>query len=239
MMVPRANQRDRWLLSYADFVTLLFAVFVMMYAMEKSRSIRRSVPVSPPVMASVPAPPIPSPSIALAPSTPNTLLNDLQANLIGEQEKGFLTLSAEPRGVVITLNDEALFNPGEARVQPSAEPGFEKIGNVLARYPNRMLLEGHTDSVPIHNDRFQSNWELSTARSIAVMKVLEQSAHIAADRFSIGGSADNAPVTPDVSKQGRARNRRVDIVVLEDSRGQLPGFAIKKSEPAPRSTNTP
>ena len=217
MMAPRVSQRDRWLLSYADFVTLLFAIFVMMYAMRRRRNIsRRTVPFAPPVVVSVVKPP-----------PPPTLLDDLQAHLSGQEQEGFLTLSAEPRGVVITLNDETLFKPGEAQIRRSAESAFEEVGSVLARYPNHMLLEGHTDSAPIHNARFRSNWELSTSRSIAVMQLLEDRADISPDRFSIGGSADNAPVTTDRTAKGRARNRRVDIVVLEDSAGHIPDLATR------------
>jgi len=206
LRASRVNQRDRWLLSYADFVTLLFAVFVMMYATEKSRSAERPIQPVVPVAKPVPLPP-----------KPPALLNQLRGNLVGEEQGGFLALSAEPRGVVITLSNDTLFKPGEARIRQSAEASFEAVGKVLSRYPNHMILEGHTDSVPIHTVRFRSNWELSTARSIAVMQLLEQRADIPQDRFSIGGSADNAPVTTDQSAKGRARNRRVDIIVLDDS----------------------
>lgn len=204
-MLPDSNRRDRWLLPYADFVTLLFAVFAMMYAVEKSRHGHLPVLSPPPRAISVPPRP-------MAPA----LLNELQANLIDERRAGFLTLAAQPRGVVIALNDRTLFKPGEAQVRASAEMSFDRIGRLLSRYPNHILLEGHTDSVPIHNERFQSNWELSTARSMAVMQLLERHSGLPGSRFSIGGSADNAPLSTDATEPGRARNRRVDIVVLDN-----------------------
>ena len=92
---------------------------------------------------------------------------------------------------------------------------FEKVGTVVEHYGNRILLEGHTDSVPIHNNQFRSNWELSTARSIAVMELMERKAALHPERFLIGGSADNAPVSSNETEQGRAHNRRVEIVVLD------------------------
>jgi chemotaxis protein MotB len=113
-----------------------------------------------------------------------------------------------------------LFRPGDARIPASAEASFDTIGRVLSRYPNHILLEGHTDSVPIHNAHFQSNWELSTARSMAVMALLERRAGMPSSRFSIGGSADNSPVSGDSTEPGRARNRRVEIVVLGSAREQ-------------------
>jgi chemotaxis protein MotB len=211
MALHGASRRDRWLLPYADFVTLLFAVFVMMYALEKAHSKQRAVPVpQQPATCALPQPPV------TAPAAQSALLDDLRANLGVESEKGVLKLSADLRGVVIALDDQALFKPGEARIAVSAEASFDTIGRVLSRYPNHILLEGHTDSVPIHNAHFQSNWELSTARSMAVMELLERRAGMPSSRFSIGGSADNSPVSVDGTEHGRARNRRVDIVVLEN-----------------------
>src|SRR5580700_10021545 len=109
MMPPKSNLKDRWLLPYADFVTLLFVVFVAMYAMEKSRHKQR--PVSIPLLQSA----MPVPKRSSAPE----LLNELQTNLMDESRDGFLTLSAESRGVVIALNDQTLFKPGEAQVRAS------------------------------------------------------------------------------------------------------------------------
>jgi chemotaxis protein MotB len=213
MTLP-GSRRDRWLLPYADFITLLFVVFVTMYAMERARD-RQRVAHQAQQQPTISVPPQRAVSIPLPPED-KPLLNDLRTNLSAESRNGFLTLSADLRGVVIALNDQTLFRPGEARIQASAETSFDTIGRVLSRYPNHILLEGHTDSVPIHNALFRSNWELSTARSMAVMQLLERNADIPPSRFSIGGSADNSPVTDDISEPGRARNRRVEIVVLED-----------------------
>jgi chemotaxis protein MotB len=212
-MTPHgSSRRDRWLLPYADFVTLLFAVFVLMYAMEKAHAKQSAVPV--PAQAAAPALPQPP---APPPAVQNPLLDDVRASLEAESQEGLLTVSADLRGVTIALNDRALFKPGEAGIPASAEASFDTISRVLSGYPNRILLEGHTDSVPIHNAHFQSNWELSTARSMAVMKLLERRGGMPSSRFSIGGSADNSPVSVDGTEPGRARNRRVEIVVLEDA----------------------
>jgi chemotaxis protein MotB len=209
------------LLPYADFVTLLFVVFVAMYAMEKAR--HRQPPVSAALLQFAVSVPKRSPAPGL--------LNELQTNLIDESRDGFLTLSAESRGVVIALNDQTLFKPGEAQVRASAEVSFDRLGRLLSRYPNHILLEGHTDSVPIHNSRFQSNWELSTARSMAVMQLLEQHSSLPGSRFSIGGSADNAPLSKDNTEPGRARNRRVDIVILDNPVEQRLGSSVERNVP--------
>ncbi|MDQ2844241.1 MAG: OmpA family protein [Acidobacteriota bacterium] len=212
-MFLRANQRDRWLLSYADFVTLLFATFVLMYATAKAREhgTLSHLPGTP--TASAPA--IQTPSGTGGAPLQSNLLTDLQDVLKVEQKAGVVTLSTEQRGIIISLDDKLCFLPGQADVQSSAIAMFEKVGTVVERYDNRILLEGHTDSVPIHNNQFRSNWELSTARSIAVMELMEKKAALRPERFLIGGSADNAPVSSNETEQGRAHNRRVEIVVLD------------------------
>jgi len=201
-MFLRTNQKDRWLLSYADFITLLFAMFVLMYAQAKAHEqhARASKPTAQPARISQ-----------------SNLLTDLVKNLKVERERGVVTVSTEQRGIVIALDDRMCFQPGQADIEPSALGVFEKVGGILGRYNSRILLEGHTDSTPIHNERFRSNWELSTARSIAVMELLEQSAGIRQERFLIGGSAANAPVSNNDTEQGRAHNRRVEIIVLDDA----------------------
>ena len=213
-MFLRSNQRDRWLLSYADFVTLLFATFVLMYATAKARE-HGTLPHTGTLAASSPVTRTSSSGNGAAPLQSN-LLTDLQDVLKVEQKAGVVTLSTEQRGIVISLDDKLCFLPGQADVQSSAIAMFEKVGTVVEHYGNRILLEGHTDSVPIHNNQFRSNWELSTARSIAVMELMERKAALRPERFLIGGSADNAPVSSNETEQGRAHNRRVEIVVLDN-----------------------
>lgn len=210
--------KDRWLLSYSDFITLLFAVFVLMYAAAKAKQDKTLVSV--PVRSTAKQMKAPDP----APRASN-LLTDLKSSLQLEQQQALLSVTVERRGIVIALDDRICFEPGSADLQAAAVPMFEKVAGVLARYDSRILLQGHTDSTPIHNGHFNSNWELSTARSIAVMKVLQGEKALAPDRFLIGGSADNAPVSPNDTVNGRAHNRRVEIVVLDDA-GSSDGFSL-------------
>jgi chemotaxis protein MotB len=87
----------------------------------------------------------------------------------------------------------------------------------MRQIPNPARLEGHTDSVPIHNSRFRSNWELSAARSIALLSLLTDEFGVSAERISIAGYADNAPIASNDTPDGRMRNRRVDIVILNET----------------------
>lgn len=205
-LLLRGNHRDRWLLSYADFITVLFAAFVLMFAAAKAKEHVGSQPGTgvPGVTAEPGGKPIDS-----------NLLTDLRRTLQDEQKAGVVTVTVDQRGVVIALDDKLCFQPGKADIEAAAIPMFVHVGEVLARHGNRVLLEGHTDSVPIHNAQFRSNWELSTARSIAVMELLEGKTGIPGQRFLIGGSADNAPVAGNDTQQGRAHNRRVEIVVID------------------------
>jgi chemotaxis protein MotB len=205
-MLLRGNHRDRWLLTYADFITLLFATFVLMYATAKAKEGAKPSSKSAPVLA---AP-------VLETTVRSNLLTDLQKSLDLEQRSTVVSISVDQRGIVIALDDRTCFRPGQANVELSVVPMFEKVAGILTRYDNRILLEGHTDSVPIHTAQFRSNWELSTARSIAVMELMAGAAQLKRERFLIGGSADNTPVTSNQTEQGRAHNRRVEIVVLDD-----------------------
>lgn len=197
------SNKDRWLLTYADFITLLFATFVLMYAIARTKEGT-----------------IPGPHSAVAnagKAVQSNLLTDLQKDLHAEQESALASVYVDQRGIVIALNDRSCFRPGQAQVETAAVPMFEKIASILANYGNRVLLEGHTDSLPIHTAQFRSNWELSTARSIAVMELMASAGSLRTDRFLIGGSADNAPVNENQTEQGRAHNRRVEIIVLDSS----------------------
>lgn len=205
-VMPRGHHLDRWLLSYADFITVLFAAFVLMFVSAKARE-----KAGPQHGQGV----MPQEQQAGGRPLDSNLLTDLRRTLDIEQKSGLVTVTVDQRGIVIALDDKLCFRPGQADIQSSAIPMFVHVGQVLARHGNRILLEGHTDSAPIHNAQFRSNWELSTARSISVLELFEQQTNIPSQRFLIGGSADNAPVAANTTEQGRAHNRRVEIVVID------------------------
>lgn len=250
---------ERWLVSYADFITLLFAFFVVMFASSQgqkasqvSASVRsaleegkitaaistalgrgkheankKALRVDPSIThetqppAQTPPPPAssPAPNPDLAKS-----MAKLQANLAPEISSGKVNLKLDERGLTISLREAAFFASGDSEVQPSAVPAVEKIAAIVAGLPNPLRLEGHTDARPIHNSRFRNNWELSTVRAIAVLELLQTRFHIASERMAVAGYAENAPTDTNDTEEGRAHNRRVDLVVLS-AQGM-------KSEPA-------
>ncbi len=238
---------ERWLVSYADFITLLFAFFVVMFASAQadhgkaarvSESVRKALEEGQ-VRAVVSAilggtkgdkgkgnAMMMGPggaeraAVEASPAKPAELgasMQALQAALHGEIEKGQLQVALQPRGLVISLREATFFGSGGDTVAPETYPSIEKIARALRVLPNLVRLEGHTDSVPIHNSRFRSNWDLSAARSIAMLELLVSRFDVPPGRLAVAGYADTAPLESNDSEQGRAHNRRVDVVILNEN----------------------
>src|SRR5580698_5959927 len=237
---------ERWLVSYADFITLMFAFFVVMFATSqtdksKAQAVSDSVKkaLDGPTFNSVlkvivggtvdrtgrgnglkigpggdqrPVKPDnkkPTPQMAeLMPS-----LEILTRQLAPEIKSGKLQISMVSRGLAISFTQAALFPSGEDEIAKDTYSSIQRIAEAMQKIPNPARMEGHTDALPIHNSRFRSNWELSAARSIALLEALT-SLGVAKDRLSITGYADTNPLEENDTEQGRARNRRVDIIIL-------------------------
>ncbi len=243
---PAHENHERWLVSYADFITLLFAFFVVMFA-SSTRDKERAAQVSEsvrqaleqkygmakiasvlggaagdiaqggavrkrPAEAKKPPAEAPAPNpqaVELLPS-----LEYLSRELEAEVRAGRLRLSLEPRGLVVSLPQATFFPSGQDTIAPDTYPAIAKLAEVIRKLPNPVRLEGHTDSVPIHNERFRSNWELSAARSIAMMELLANRFGVPRHQMAIAGYADTVPADSNDTPEGRARNRRVDLVIL-------------------------
>ena len=122
-----------------------------------------------------------------------------------------------PDGLVISLREIGFFESASADMKSSSQPAFSRIASLLTQRNYRIRIEGHTDNVPIHNARFDSNWELSTARATQLVRLLMLKYHFAPEKLSAAGYAAYHPVAPNGTAEGRAQNRRVDLVILEDS----------------------
>ena len=241
------DNHDRWLVSYADFITLMFAFFVVMFASsqtDKARAKQLSEAVEKALAAGgslgLPASVArilggtiddkgqgnaqmrgpggaqralkdapPEDVLELAPS-----LRSLSKQLEDEIRTGKVEVNLQPRGLVVSLKQTAFFPSGADVIDPATYPIIAKLAGAVKEVSNPLRIEGHTDSVPIHNARFRSNWELSAARSIAMMELLAARFDIDDQRMAIVGFADTSPQTSSDTPEGRARNRRVDIVIL-------------------------
>jgi len=208
---PAASaNRDRWLISYADFITLLLALFVVLFASSRpdktrAREVANAVTAALHQHTSTGAetqPPL------------KTSLDDLSRRLAPEIQAGKVAVHLESRGLVISLREAAYFPSGGDEIASSEYPGLVRIADAIRGLPNAIALEGHTDASPVHGPRFRNNWALSASRSIAVLMLFEDQFGIAADRFAVTGYGETRPVDSNDSPEGRAHNRRVDIVIL-------------------------
>jgi len=225
---------DRWLVSYADFVTLLFAFFVVMYAsaqMDQRKAGRLSVAIESAFQqlgifqADGHKPgPIPHKIPLSGNRTPGgdatqkqdltAVQGELENALAAEIKRNEVALHLEPDGLVISLREAGFFDSGSAAMKAQAEDAFNRVAQILQEHPYGIRIEGHTDTVPIHTAQFASNWELSTARATELVKILIEQHGVAAERLSAAGYAEFHPVASNSTSKGRQLNRRVDVVIL-------------------------
>lgn len=223
----KAENHERWLVSYADFVTLLFAFFVVLFAsstVDRSKvqrfasgfeALLQRPGGSLSVLKGTRSPrPVSSTVEALTVSQMAPILDRLEQDLAPEISSGEVRISLEPRGLVMSLSDAGFFEPGDDRLQPSSRKTLRKAAAALTRIPGEIRLEGHTDNRPIKTPRFPSNWRLSTARAVSVLRLLVREHGIEPRRLAAAGFGEQRPLAPNDSTANRARNRRVDVVVL-------------------------
>jgi chemotaxis protein MotB len=236
----RHENHERWLVSYADFITLLFAFFVVMFASSQVNKkkvgslaayfesyIRDGTAIAAETLQTRPGADEPA---AVAPQHAEAATMGLLApvkarldhDLAREIREGKLAIAIQPRGLVLSLRESALFPPGQDMLNPEALPLLSKISEALSKLPGQPVrLEGHTDNVPIQTGRFPSNWELSAARANAVLDLLVNRQGLDPGRFAVAGYADYHPVASNDTPEGRSHNRRVDIVVLSRSAAEM------------------
>lgn len=191
---------DRWLVSYADVVTLLMAFFTAMYALANAEA-ARTAPAPKPVAATEAA------------EGPAAVRVHLTAALADAIASGRLEVTEDARGVVLSLPESATFALASADVTDEARALLGRLATTLQALPNPVRVEGHTDDTAIRTPRFSSNWELSTARASAVV-ALFIAQRIDPRRLAAAGYGEFHPKAPNDSPAGRAANRRVDVVIV-------------------------
>lgn len=242
-MARRAKRREpdnheRWMVSYADFITLLFAFFVVMYGISSVNEGKYkvfSVAVNQAFGTEGAAADGGTMRLTEQEIYLKSLVDRRNARLAEKQRKlnermqkvneilttkmagfvrnGQMTVSQSNRGVTLDINASMLFKPGEAVIQSEAIATLAEVAKILAEEALSIEVEGHTDNLPIATQQFPSNWELSSARASSVVRLfIEQG--ITATRLKAIGFADNVPVEENSSIEGRARNRRVAVTVL-------------------------
>lgn len=244
---PEHVNHERWLVSYADFITLLFATFTALYALSKADAskakavadgLREAFGTSGAQVVNMEALEvngIPSDKSRLPTGQGNENAKEPRSNKeAGKEEfeeikkqveeflmtKGMLNkvaIDQQERGLVVSLKEGGFFQSGSADVQESAYAVLAELAEKIKQYRNPVRIEGHTDNVPMSSRTFPTNWELSSARATSMVRVLTDRFKVPADKISATGYGESRPKTSNDTPAGRARNRRVDIVILSST----------------------
>ena len=226
---------ERWLVSYADFITLLMVFFVIMYSIAQvdkrkyqvvAESLRRAfggepeAVVSPDInqsgVGASESAPSPVNIDSFPPRPPDTLdvVTDIGAVLAGSGLSGEVAVNNNAEGVLISISEQLLFQPGSADIQPSAKAVLDQLAAMLKNIPNDVRIVAHTDPVAPVNPRFPTNWDLSTARAVNIVRYFVEYGGIEPARLTAAGQAEYHPIFPNDTPEHMAFNRRADIVIV-------------------------
>jgi chemotaxis protein MotB len=213
---------DRWLLTYSDLITLLLGLFVILYGMSKidTDKYEQVVTALGGIFGGENAGALNSSArvmpggVSPLQAERNHILTTLE-NALGEtKNKGLVSFSQNERGVTVHLMEALLFNSGSADLKASSYQILDTLGSIIKRLPNDIRIEGHTDDVPIHTDRFPSNWHLSVNRAVNTGYYMLNQYGLNAEKVSVVGYAEYRPLVANTNAENRARNRRVDIIIV-------------------------
>jgi len=266
----RVDVFDDGVISYADFITLLFAFFVVLYASSqvdkrKIGKLALSIQVafqelgvfeaSNTLIPLNDSEAVPFSQIQVVENTERTsdmtrfvqpmkgelspsvsvpmknVQAELEKALAPEIQNKVVELKARREGLIVSLREIGFYEVGSAALRPTSKDAIDRLASVLASRTEALRIEGHTDNVPIHNVRFASNWELSTARASELIKAFIEQYGFEPQRLSAAGFAEYHPVATNETADGRARNRRVDIVILNP----YPSSLMAAPDGAPRA----
>lgn len=215
---------ERWLLTYADLMTLLLAFFIILYSMSRidAEKFERVSSALRTVLHGTAASPLPHETIMMddpgvgpvKTGDLNYLKSKIEKILL---EKGLvdkISAEIEDRGLVIRISESTFFALGSANLKEQAKEILNLFGDIIGDIPNHIRIEGHTDNLPIQNSKFPSNWELSTTRATICIRYLVENYGMVPDRISAMGYGEYRPVAGNDNSEGRSMNRRVNIVVL-------------------------
>lgn len=248
---------EAWLLPYSDLMTLLLAVFIVLFAVSKVDQVKAtemSKSFQKTMMVQGGSGVLPGDGTSLNPTSQtqqgNGVLpysvgktgtdtgtgsstgtaNDQQLKQLQEKindeiaddkESGSVTTAVDNRGVVITFNNVLLFDSGKADIKSDNTAFLLKVAKLINSVDNYVRVEGNTDNVPIQNSIYPSNWELSTARATAVVRFMIDKGNVAPERLSAVGYGEYRPVADNKTEIGRNKNRRIEIVILNEEYSKL------------------
>ncbi len=246
-----SDSHERWLVSYADFITLLFAFFVVMYALStvnegKYRVLSDSLvsafqnkgssaapaavqPISGAVQLRKSARPLESGNKQR--EQMRRIGQDMLKVLGSLVQDGQVKVTQSNRGISVEINASVLFSSGQAQLRANSGQALQQVAKVLAATEQVIQVEGYTDAAPISTAQFPSNWELSAARASSVVRLFIENG-VAAQRLSVIGYGPNHAVAANDTPEGRARNRRVTVMILAETPGKVIDIPLVGSAPA-------
>ena len=258
------ENHERWLVSYADFITLLSAFFVVMYSVSsvnegKFRVVSQSIVEALNPMINMSASTIKiSPEAVGGPTSTRAISIDMQIfrkltdtlKIVSPEKSGKAVagksdqagassprlpgesqaaVAQDERGVVVSIANAVAFEPGKAELLPEARATLIQVATALQGFPSQIRVEGHTDNIPIHTGEFPSNWELSSARAVTIVRFLAEGGHLPPDRLAAARYGGFHPVAANDPTEGRAAHRRVEVVIVKsrasEGAGQQPDVA--------------
>ncbi|MDN5326419.1 MAG: chemotaxis protein MotB [Moorella sp. (in: firmicutes)] len=213
----------RWLLTYADLITLLMAFFIVMYAVSKvdmARYQQLAQALSQIFTSSAGSMVLPELGSGNQVTPPDELAGfsqDLQSYLAEQGLKDQVFVTATDQGLIISFTGSVLFDRGQATLRPASVPILQKIAGYLGQVPNYIGVAGSTDDLPINTSQFPTNWELSVIRATTVIRYFTETAGLAPSRFVALGYGQYHPLFPNNSEEDRRKNRRVDIIIYKQN----------------------
>ncbi|HQU27843.1 MAG: OmpA family protein [Nitrospira sp.] len=230
------ENHERWLVSYADFITLLFAFFVVMYSVSSVNEGKYKVLSESMVSAFSNSKPVGELSVLNLPVTKNKSIVVKEAPANQDNARSFIKvanaismakvpdgvkITSTERGLSIRIKDDALFESGRASLNPHMKEFLDLVAGLVSDLPNLIAVEGHTDNQPIRSAAFPSNWDLSTARANVLVRYFTEYHGLAPHRFSSTGFAGTRPIETNDTPEGKAENRRVEMIVLRHISPQI------------------
>jgi len=243
---------ERWLITYADMITLLMVFFIVMFSMANTdlknfQKVAQSLRSAFNVGGTSPATSIIGTSDggasasgdASAPLVFNSLppnrrdfvriSTELTTYAESLHASGDISINMTMEGIIISLSEKLVFEPGQANLRPEVESVLDKVVELLKPLENKVRVEGHTDNIPTNNPVYPTNWELSVLRAVSVVRYLTEKGRLPGDRIQAAGSAEFKPLAPNDTRDNRALNRRVDIIII------YPGDSRRFSVSLPQS----
>ncbi len=225
------ENHERWLVSYADFITLLFAFFTSMYAISsvnegKFRILSEALVIA--FNSSIYTSAKQEEGTKIVKIKRPSLTDEFRKRFTGDYQRLMtalqdqiknkkLSLLLDERGIIVRINEGVLFEPGSDRLVEEGYGVLDEVALALKDLPNQIRIEGHTDNIPIKTERFPSNWDLSSARALRILKYFIKFFDYDPRRLSAVGYGEFRPIASNDTPSGRARNRRVDILILKGS----------------------